>query len=59
MGAGRTRAIVALVIGVFLVLLALLADTLGVGRAPGFGWKQALTLLVGLCLIGLGWVLRR
>jgi len=59
MAAGGTRAMVVLVVGVLLVLLALLADIIGVGRVPGFGWKQMLTLLVGLALIGAGWFLRR
>jgi len=59
MATRRAQSIVLLVVGILLVLLALLADIIGVGRVPGFGWKQALTLLVGLVLIGVGWFVKR
>lgn len=59
MAAGGMRSTIALVVGGLLALLALLADTIGIGRVPGFGWKQAITLVVGLALIGAGWFLRR
>ncbi|MCS7181724.1 MAG: hypothetical protein NZ869_01215 [Thermoanaerobaculum sp.] len=41
---------VLLVAGVVLFLLGLLADPLGVGAAPGLGWKQGLLALVGVAL---------
>jgi hypothetical protein len=34
--------------GLGLALLSLLADPLGLGAAPGFGWRQTLLLLLGL-----------
>jgi hypothetical protein len=37
-------------IGVALVLLSLLANRLGLGHNPGFGWKKTLVLLIGLPL---------
>ena len=39
---------VSLAIGVLAILLALLADEIGVGGQPGFNWKQALLLAVGV-----------
>jgi len=34
-------------IGALLVLIALFADPLGLGRSPGFGWIQTLGVVVG------------
>lgn len=59
MAASGMRSTIDLVVGGLLALLALLADTIGIGRVPGFGWKQTLALLVGLALMGVGWFLRR
>ncbi len=36
------------VIGVLAILLAVLADEIGVGAQPGFNWKQALLLAAGV-----------
>jgi len=38
------------VIGVLAILLALLADEIGVGGQPGFNWKQALLLAAGVAV---------
>ncbi len=43
-----------LVVGVMLAFISIYADRIGLGATPGFGWKQALGLLGGLALIGLG-----
>jgi uncharacterized membrane protein len=40
-----------LVVGIALALGAVFADQLGLGRTPGFGWKQTLGLVVGVALI--------
>jgi hypothetical protein len=53
----RTQAI--LVIGIVILVLSVLADALGLGRVEGFGWKQALGVVVGIALIGVGYYLRR
>ena len=50
----RGLALVVLVVGVLLALVALLADILGVGSEPGFGWKQSAGLAVGLVLAAIG-----
>ena len=34
--------------GILLLILSLLADVLGVGGAPGFGYKQILGTVVGV-----------
>ena len=36
--------------GVLLLLVSLAADPLGIGGAPGFGWKQILGSLLGSAL---------
>ncbi len=38
------------VIGVLAILLAVLADEIGVGGQPGFNWKQALLLAAGVAV---------
>jgi hypothetical protein len=40
--------------GVVLLLLALLADPLGIEGANGFGWKQTVAVIVGGALIVAG-----
>lgn len=50
----RSLATAAAAGGLVLVLLAVLADTLGFGGQEGFGWKQAVLLVVGLVLTLLG-----
>jgi len=46
-------------IGALLVLIALFADPLGLGRSPGFGWRQALGVVVGALILLGGLYLRR
>jgi hypothetical protein len=43
-------------VGVILAVLSLFADVLKLGAAPGFGWKQIVGLVVGLALIGYGFL---
>jgi hypothetical protein len=40
--------------GVVLVLLASLADPIGIGGAHGWGWKQTVGVVVGAAIILLG-----
>ncbi len=37
-------------IGVLAILLAVLADEIGVGGQPGFNWKQGILLAVGVAV---------
>jgi hypothetical protein len=47
-------------LGVLLVLVSLFANPLGLGRHPGFGWKQWLVLIIGAAVIMVGvYLLRR
>lgn len=43
------------VLGVLSILAAVLADVVGIGWNPGFGWKQTAALVVGLALLGGAW----
>ncbi len=45
----------AMIIGIIVVLLSALADPLGLGRSPGFGWRQGLGAIMGLLIILLGY----
>lgn len=55
----KQSALLIVVVGVFLVLLSLFADAIGVGGQPGFGWKQTVGLLIGVALVGFGLWRRR
>jgi len=46
-------------IGAILVLIALFADPLGLGKSAGFGWKQWLGVIIGALIILAGFYLRR
>jgi len=48
-----------MIVGILIVLIAGLADPLGLGRSPGFGWKQTLGVIVGALVIVAGLYLRR
>ena len=50
----RRSALIMVVIGVVLALVSLLADAIGVGGDPGFGYKQAAGLFVGVVLVAIG-----
>jgi len=47
----RGSALVMLLVGVLLALVSGFADALGIGGEPGFGYKQAAGLVVGLVLV--------
>jgi len=42
---------VVIVVGALLVLISLFADQMGLGRSPGFGWRQILGVVVGALVI--------
>ena len=48
-------------LGVLVALVSVLADALGIGGQPGFGYKQGVGFLVGIALIiaGVWWKHRR
>jgi hypothetical protein len=55
----KAQGVVLLVVGVLLFLVSLAADPLGVGAAPGLGWKQIVGAVVGVVLAGAGMTLQR
>ena len=49
-----------LIAGVLLLLVSLLADVVGLGLSPGFGWKHIVGSIAGLALAGVGfWRMRK
>lgn len=48
-----------IVFGVVLALISGLANSLGLGQYPGFGWKKMLGVVIGGVLIVAGLYLRR
>jgi hypothetical protein len=55
----KAQGVVLLVVGVLLFLVALTADSLGVGAEPGLGWKQKVGAVVGAVLAGAGMTMQR
>ena len=57
----KTLGIVLMVIGILLVVVSLVADMLGIGSVPGFGWKQLLGTAVGVivALVGIWMTFRK
>ena len=47
--------LVFMLVGVVVVLISALANVLGLGQYPGFGWKKKLGVALGIFLMGLGW----
>jgi hypothetical protein len=45
--------------GILVVVISLFADLLGLGRSPGFGWRQTLGVVAGALIVLLGVSLRR
>ncbi len=37
-----------IVVGLAIIVLAGLADALGLGQQPGFGWRQGLAMAIGI-----------
>ena len=56
----RFVALVLILVGALGMLVAVFADSLGVGGATGFGWKQLIAAIAGLVLllVGLAWLLQ-
>lgn len=44
----------ATIAGVVLIVLALIADTIGIGASPTFGYKQIGILVIGIILLVVG-----
>ena len=45
-----------LFLGLIFVLIGIFADNIGIGTSMGIGWKQAIVIVVGLCLFILGFM---
>ena len=46
--------VVLIVVGIFLAVLALTADKIGIGGGRGFGWKQWASLVAGVVMFLVG-----
>jgi hypothetical protein len=53
---GKGQGVILLVIGVLLFLGSAAADPLGLGGAPGFGWKQIAGVVLGVVVAAVGMV---
>jgi len=54
----RTSAQALIGVGVFVAAVSLLANPLGLGRYPGFGWAQEVGVIIGILAILAGFYLR-
>lgn len=48
-----------IVFGLVIIVLAGFADALGLGQQPGFGWRQALGMAIGIAFVLRGVYWRR
>ena len=56
----RTMGYMVIVLGVVVLIISLAADSLGIGGAPGIGWKQLTGAGVGLIVMIYGiWLASR
>lgn len=55
MGNKKTIGIALIVIGVIVLIVSLAADVIGIGGAPGFGFKQIIGALAGLIIAIIGY----
>jgi hypothetical protein len=54
MGSKKITGIVLFAMGAVILVLALVANPIGIGDSPGFGWKQILGVLLGAVLTVVG-----
>jgi hypothetical protein len=50
---------IVMIVGILVVFISALADPLGLGRHPGFGWIQGVGVVIGALAIAVGLYLRR
>ncbi len=56
----KTLGIILVVLGIVLLVVAVFADSLGVGARHGFGWKQIVGSIAGVVVAVVGaWLTRR
>ncbi len=55
----KTIGLILIIVGIIILLLSLLADTLGIGGTVTFGYKQTTGVIVGLVLAIIGFLLNR
>lgn len=48
-----------IIVGLAIIVLAGFADSLGLGQQPGFGWRQAVGMAVGIAAVVRGIFWRR
>lgn len=56
----RITALVLVLVGALVMVLAVFADALDIGGGKGFGWKQLIAAIAGLVLVlvGVAWLLQ-
>ena len=57
MGGKKTIGIILLAAGAILLILSMIADVIGIGGSPIFGWRQILGIIIGLIAAVVGLVL--
>ena len=50
---------ISLILGVLVVLLSAVADRIGLGKQPGFGWRHLLGIVLGVVLVWRGFTWSR
>jgi hypothetical protein len=55
----KRLSLILMVVGIIILLFSLLADVLGIGGYPGFGYKQIIGTIVGAVISIIGFILYR
>ena len=55
----KTIGIVVLVVGILILILSLIADVIGIGGSPVFGYRQIIGVVVGAIVTVVGLLLTR
>ncbi len=58
MEGNKTIGIVLLILGAVILVLSLVADIIGIGSSPGFGYKQIVGTIVGAIVTAIGLALK-
>ncbi len=53
------RSVILIGIGIIVLLISMLADSIGIGGYQGFGWKQAIGLTLGIGIVITGLVIKK
>ena len=55
----KALSLIVIGVGIVILLVSLLADVIGIGKYPGFGYKQAIGTAIGIVIFIIGLIIYR